>query len=66
MPAASEAANHMAKTSDMGDTHAVCETATPKMGDMYAAVGETATYAAKTNAVMGRYPHQDPPSESAT
>jgi hypothetical protein len=25
----------------MGDTHAVGETATPKMGDIYAAVGET-------------------------
>jgi hypothetical protein len=27
----------------MGDTHAVGETATPKMGDIYAAVGETVT-----------------------
>jgi hypothetical protein len=42
VPAASEAATavettetatHMAETSDMGDTHAVGETATPKMGD---------------------------------
>ena len=46
MPAASEAAaametpeaaTHMAETSDMGDTHAVGETATSKMGDTYAA-----------------------------
>ena len=36
-----ETAAHMAETSDMGDTHAVGETATPKMGDIYAAVGET-------------------------
>ena len=48
----------MAETSDMGDTHAVGETATPKMGDIYAAVGETVTsdmgdtYAANTHAVM--------------
>ena len=33
----------MAEASDMGDTHAVGETATPKMGDIYAAVGETVT-----------------------
>ena len=77
MPAASEAATametpeaatRMAKASDMGDTHAVGETATPKMGDIYAAVGETVTSdmcdthgaaemggtyaAAKTHAVM--------------
>jgi hypothetical protein len=38
-----EAAIHMAETSDMGDIHAVGETATPKMGDIYAAVGETVT-----------------------
>jgi hypothetical protein len=38
-----ETATHMAETSDMGDTHAVGETATPKMGDIYAAVGETVT-----------------------
>ena len=31
----------VAEASDMGDTHAVGETATPKMGDIYAAVGET-------------------------
>ena len=52
VPAASsmEAAGHavaeaaayaVAEASDMGDTHAVGETATPKMGDIYAAVGET-------------------------
>ena len=40
---APETAAHMAETSDMGDTHAVGETATPKMGDIYAAVGETVT-----------------------
>ena len=50
-PAASmEAAGHavaeaaayaVAEASDMGDTHAVGETATPKTGDIYAAVGET-------------------------
>jgi hypothetical protein len=71
MPAASEAATalettetatHMAETSDMGDTHAVGETATPKMGDIYAAVGETVTsdmgdtYAAETHAVMDDAP----------
>ena len=33
---APETAAHMAETSDMGDTHAVGETATPKMGDIYA------------------------------
>jgi hypothetical protein len=38
-----EAATRMAEASDMGDTHAVGETATPKMGDIYAAVGETVT-----------------------
>ena len=52
MPTASEAATavettetvaHMAETSDMGDTYAVGETATSKMGDIYAAVSETAT-----------------------
>jgi hypothetical protein len=52
----------MAETSDMGDTHAVGETATPKMGDIYAAVGETVTsdmgdtYAAETHAVMDDAP----------
>ena len=57
-----EAATHMAETSDMGDTHAVGETATPKMGDIYAAVGETVTsdmgdtYAAETHAVMDDAP----------
>src|SRR5271169_4678970 len=71
MPATSEAATavettetatHMAEASDMGDTHAVGETATPKMGDIYAAVGETVTsdigdtYAAETHAVMGDGP----------
>jgi hypothetical protein len=35
---APETAAHMAETSDMGDTHAVGETATSKMGDIYAAV----------------------------
>ena len=51
MPTASEAsameapetAAHMAETSDMGDTHAVGETATSKMGDISAAVSETVT-----------------------
>jgi hypothetical protein len=38
-----EAATRMAEASDMGDTHAVGETATPEMGDIYAAVGETVT-----------------------
>ena len=33
-----EAATHTAEASDMGDTHAVGETATPKMGDIYAAL----------------------------
>src|SRR5271169_1805568 len=71
MPATSEAATavettetatHMAEASDMGDTHAVGETATPKMGDIYAAVGETVTsdmgdtYASETHAVMGDGP----------
>ena len=72
MPAASEAATavettetatHMAETSDMGDTHAVGETATSKMGDIYAAVSETVTSkmggtyaAAETYAVMGDGP----------
>jgi hypothetical protein len=57
-----EAATRMAEASDMGDTHAVGETATPKMGDIYAAVGETVTsdmgdtYAAETHAVMGDRP----------
>ena len=52
----------VAEASDMGDTHAVGETATPKMGDIYAAVGETVTsdmgdtYAAETHAVMGDGP----------
>jgi hypothetical protein len=35
-----EAATRMAEAADMGDTHAVGETATPEMGDIYAAVGE--------------------------
>ena len=58
----SEAATNMAETSDMCDTHAVGETATPKMGDIYAAVGETVTsdmgdtYAAETHAVMDDCP----------
>ena len=39
--AVAEAAYAVAKTSDLGDTHAVGEIATPKMGDIYAAVGET-------------------------
>ena len=71
MPAAPEAATavettetatHMAETSDMGDTQAVGETATPKMGDIYAAVGEIVTsdmgdtYAAETHAVMDDCP----------
>ena len=71
MPAASEAATavettetatHMAETSAMGDTQAVGETATPKMGDIYAAVGETVTSdmgdtdAAETHAVMDDCP----------
>ena len=71
MPTASEAATveapetatHMAETSDMGDTHAVGETATSKMGDIYAAVSETVTSkmggtyaAAETHAVMGDGP----------
>jgi hypothetical protein len=57
-----EAATRMAERSDMGDTHAVGETATPKMGDIYAAVGETVTsdmgdtYAAETHAVMDDAP----------
>jgi hypothetical protein len=57
-----EAATRMAERSDMGDTHAVGETATPKMGDIYAAVGETVTsdmgdtYAVETHAVMGDGP----------
>jgi hypothetical protein len=38
----------MAETSDMGDTHAVGETVTPKMGVTYAA--------AETHAVMGDGP----------
>ena len=33
-----EAATDMAETSSMGDTHAVRETATPEMGDTYAAI----------------------------
>jgi hypothetical protein len=59
---APETATHMAETSDMGDTHAVGETATPKMGDIYAAVGETVTsdmgdtYAVETHAVMDDAP----------
>ena len=59
---APETAAHMAETSDMGDTHAVGETATSKMGDIYAAVGETVTsdmgdtYAAETHAVMDDCP----------
>jgi len=40
---APETAAHMAETSDMGDTHAVGETATSKMGDIYAAISETVT-----------------------
>jgi hypothetical protein len=57
-----ETATLMAETSDMGDTQAVGETATPKMGDIYAAVGETGTsdmgdtYAAETHAVMDDRP----------
>jgi hypothetical protein len=58
-----ETATHMAETSDMGDTHTVGETATPKMGDIHAAVGETVssnmgdTYAAaETHSVMGDGP----------
>ena len=48
----------VAEGSDMGDTHVVGETATPKMGDIYAAVGETVgdTYAAETHAVMSDGP----------
>src|SRR5580704_7007729 len=60
---APETAAHMAETSDMGDTHAVGETATSKMGDFYAAVSETVTSkmggtyaAAETHAVMGDRP----------
>src|SRR3984893_7991029 len=60
---APETAAHMAETSDMGDTHAVGETATSKMGDIYAAVSETVTSkmggtyaAAETHAVMGDGP----------
>jgi len=59
---APETAAHMAETSDMGDTHAVGETATSKMGDIYAAVSETVTsdmgdtYAAETHAVMDDAP----------
>jgi hypothetical protein len=60
---AAETAAHMAETSDMGDTHAVGETATSKMGDIYAAVSETVTSkmggtyaAAETHAVMGDGP----------
>ena len=56
---APEAATDMAETSDMGDTQAVGETATSKMGDIYAAVSETVTSkmggtyaAAETHAVM--------------
>jgi hypothetical protein len=66
VPAASSmeaAAYAVAEASDMGDTHAVGETATPKMGDILPAVGETAasemggTYAAaETHAVMGDGP----------
>jgi hypothetical protein len=57
-----EAATDMPETSDMGDTHAVGETATPKMRDIYAAVSETVTsemgdtYAAETHAVMDDAP----------
>ena len=59
---AEAAAYAVAEASDMGDTHAVGETATPKMGDIYAAVGETVTsdmgdtYAAETHAGMGNGP----------
>ena len=59
---APETAAHMAETSDMGDTHAVGETATSKMGDIYAAVSEPVTsdmgdtYAAETHAVMDDAP----------
>jgi hypothetical protein len=66
VPAASSmeaAAYAVAEASDMGDTHAVGETATPKMGDIHAAVGETAasemggTYAAaETHAVIDDRP----------
>src|ERR1700722_10616882 len=49
---ASETAAHMAETSDMGDTHAVGETATSKMGDIYAAVSETVT--SKMGGTYGR------------
>jgi hypothetical protein len=57
-----EAATRMAEASDMGDTYAVGETATPEMGDIYAAVGETVTsdmgdtYAAETHALMDDAP----------
>jgi hypothetical protein len=50
VPTASEAATVEAathamapKTSNMFDTHTVRETATSKMGDIYAAVSETVT-----------------------
>jgi hypothetical protein len=39
---APETAAHMAETSDIGDTHAVGETATSKMGGIYAAVSDFA------------------------
>jgi hypothetical protein len=57
---ATETATHMAEASDMGDTQAVGETATPEMGDT---VGETVTshmgdiYAVvETHAVMDDAP----------
>ena len=59
---AEAAAYAVAEGSDMGDTHVVGETATPKTGDIYAAVGETVTsdmgdtYAAETHAVMSDGP----------
>jgi len=59
---AEAAAYAVAEGSDMGDIHVVGETATPKMGDIYAAVGETVTsdmgdtHGAETHAVMGDGP----------
>jgi hypothetical protein len=47
-----EAATHMAETSDMGDTHAVGETATPKMGDTYAAAHVAQATHAVTQAMI--------------
>jgi hypothetical protein len=47
-----EAATRMAETSDMGDTHAVGETATSKMGDTYAAAHVAQATHAVTQAMI--------------